>query len=72
MLYIGRYDWSYTWHNPHDPLFEEKFRDWAGNPLGPDDIEDAQETEEQVQERLILEKQEASSFTHRMRYLDLC
>jgi hypothetical protein len=33
VLYIGRYDWSHHWHNPHDQDFEINFQDWADTAL---------------------------------------
>jgi len=33
--YIGRYDWSYHWHNPEDRDFETKFQSYAEGVIGP-------------------------------------
>lgn len=68
MLYIGRYDWSYHWHNPKDPDFEEKFRDWAKSVLEADDDKEIRPFPEEVegltQEQLIEEKQKIGGLSY--------
>jgi hypothetical protein len=68
VLYIGRYDWSYHWHNPNDPDFEEKFRDWAKSVLEADDDKEIRNFPEEVegltQEQRIEEKQKIGGWSY--------
>lgn len=66
VLYIGRYDWGYYWHNPQDQDFEIKFHDWAekANNLDGDETGTAAESPEiQAHKQLVRENERISTLT---------